>query len=260
MQDISVIWHIILFVSWFVVNFTFTLFWGHGAMLRAILFFFGIPADVAISSLLTSSIASRITSLSVLHKKKLIDRKISWVMIIVSLISGVLTTYVLLLIDGKIIEFFVGLMLLWGSIWYLVKKYIPLPKKIDFTRYLWNEKKSKLFYLFIILITDTLATITWWIWLLSVIILRKYFHKTFQEAAAALKIGWLFKSVIVAWWLIMAWKYNIPILLTIIPAWALWGYLGTHYFANKEDKTLESLMCFVSLVMWFYLIFKHFYF
>lgn len=256
MWEVSLFWWILLFVLWFVVMFTFTLFWGHGTILRAILFFFWVPADIAISSLLTSSIASRGTSLFVLYQKNFINWKISGLMIGVSTISWIITTYLLLIIDSTLIEFFVWLMLIGWALWYIIKKVFPLKTHFDIQIPKKYTPFIQPFNLLIILISDTLATITGWVGLISIIILKKYFWLSFQEAAAAHKIGGIFKSIIVAWWLIIAGKYSIPLLAILIPAGALGAYFWTHYFSDKSDTTIEKIMFVISLIMWGYLLWK----
>lgn len=256
MWDISILGGILLFVLWFTVMFTFTLFWGHGTILRAILFFFWVPADIAISSLLTSSVASRGTSIFILYKKNFIDWKISALMVVISIISWIITTYILLIIDSTLIEFFVWAMLLTWALWYLIKKLFPAKTSFDIhipKKYAYIVRP---FHILIILVSDTLATITGGVGLISVVILKKYFWLSFQKAAAAHKTWGIFKSIIVAWWLIMAGKYSIILLAILIPAWALGAYFWTHYFSDKSDTTIEKIMFVVSLFMWSYLLWK----
>lgn len=230
----------ILFAAW----------WWKWTINRSSLWIFKIPYSEWITIFQLIGLFTRTLSLLMFKKKWLINRKLWLWFLPWSIIGGIVSAYIILLIPEIYFTILMIILLFLSSIWYMFWKF---SNNVIYS--LERTSKNKIVWYILFIIWEAIWWITWWSSILTTPIMKHYFSITTLETIWLRKVFLFWKWLSSLSILVHYWSVNYTMLTILLPFSLIWSYMGTKMIINKGNDFSEKLMVYSSFLLWIYLLY-----
>ena len=218
----------------------FALSGGIGLVMRPLMIFFGVPPQITIGTSRVSGIPGGLIAQLVLHKSKMIDWKLVFILAPINVLGGLLGIYIIVSLNDVLLKQIIGVLLIFAGLSFIFSKNIGLKKS--------RPRLGKFHYLVsgpIILVLGSFLVIVGGSGPLAKLLFIFGYGKTYIGAAGIHKAINFWQTIITTFFFIALLLVDWLLLLVLVITSSIGTYVGTKFVLRKGERYLQVLLVLV---------------
>lgn len=211
---------------------------------RPALIFLGVPAQITIGTTRVSGLITRIPSISILNKYKLIDWKLAFLLLIPSFFGGLIGAYLVSIASEDLLRILLGIVIMIIGFNMIFRADIGIKEK-DVKI---SSKLKHLISIALVLVNSILGTLIGGASSLFDFILINLYGKTYIQASSIRKIstigGAISSSIFFIYYGLIDWQ----LLLFLVISGTIGTYFGTKFGLKRGNKLARTIILTILLI------------